>query len=342
MTLFLRHEDVCASVCMDDAIAAMEVGFKEEGEGEVLIPPCLNMKAGNGWLRLGPAALERSGWVGFKAMNLSHGHGVRYQIHLYRAATGELLSIMDAQHLTTLRTGATSAVATRRLARKGDAVVGLLGSGAEARAQLDGMRALGIVRSAKIFSRMEENRNRLAAEFSKCHEMDVVAVSRPEDAVIGTDIVLAAVKSSQSVMSGEWLRPGMHINSAGTARRDQREIDPLTFQRSDIIIVDTRDGVLGEAGDAVAAKDVLASKDISQLSDLVIERVPGRRNDDQITLFKSVGTGLQDIALAAVVYSMRSSGAWVLSWINSRRSRINPYRPTQAIDGRSCAARLLQ
>ena len=302
MTLFLRHDDVCASVSMEDAIVAMEDGFREEGEGQVLIPPRINMKAGNGWLRLGPAALERSGWVGFKAMNFSHGHGVRYQIHLYRTATGELLSIMDAQHLTTLRTGATSAVATRRLARKGSATVGLLGSGAEARAQLDGMRALGIVRSAKIFSRTEENRNRLAEEFRKRYEMDAFAVSSPEDAVVGSDIVLTAVKSSESVIRGKWLSPGMHINSVGTARREQRELDCLTFQRSDIIIVDTRDGVLGEAGDAVAAKDILASKEIFQLSDLVIDRVKGRQSDNQITLFKSVGTGLQDIALAAVVY----------------------------------------
>jgi alanine dehydrogenase len=302
MALLLRHDDVCASVSMQDAIAAMEDGFREEGEGQVLIPPRINMKAGNGWLRLGPAALERSGWIGFKAMNLSHGHGVRYQIHLYRTATGELLSIMDAQHLTTLRTGATSAVATRRLARKGGAVVALLGSGAEARAQLNAMQALGIVRSAKIFSRTEENRNRLAAEFRKRHDMDVVSVCSPEEAVVGSDIVLAAVKSSESVLRGEWLKPGMHINSVGTARREQRELDPVTFQRSDIIIVDTRDGVLGEAGDAVAAKDVLASKEIFQLSELVTERVQGRQSDSQITLFKSVGTGLQDIALAAVVY----------------------------------------
>ena len=139
MTLLLGHDDVRAIVDMGDAITAMETAFREEGEGWALLPARINMKAGKGWLRVGPVALEQSGLAGFKAMNLAPGHGVRYQVHLYKIATGELLAIMDAQHLTTLRTGATSAVATRRLARPGPALVALLGSSVEARAQLDAM-----------------------------------------------------------------------------------------------------------------------------------------------------------------------------------------------------------
>ena len=80
MTLLLRHEDVCAAVGMADAIVAMEEAFREEGEGAVLLPPRINMKAGKGWLRVGPVSLEKSGWMGFKAMNLAPGHGVRYQV----------------------------------------------------------------------------------------------------------------------------------------------------------------------------------------------------------------------------------------------------------------------
>lgn len=302
MVLLLKHEDVCASVTMADALAAMEDAFREEGEGGVLLPPRINMKAGKGWLRIGPVSLEKSGWAGFKAMNLAPGHGVRYQVHLYRSATGELLAIMDAQHLTTLRTGATSAVATRRLARSGPAVVALLGSGVEAHAQLEAMEALGVVKSARIFSPTPANRERLAAEFRRSHGMDVVAVDNAEAAVTGSDIVLAAVKSAQTVLYGEWLRPGMHVNSVGTARRDQREIDPVTFQRSAIIVVDSRDGVFGEAGDAVAAKDVVKPEDVRELAELVTGKAPSRSSADQITLFKSVGTGVQDIALAAKIY----------------------------------------
>jgi ornithine cyclodeaminase/alanine dehydrogenase-like protein (mu-crystallin family) len=307
MVLLLRHEDVCASVTMADAIEAMERAFQEEGEGGVLLPPRINMKAGRGWLRVGPVSLEKSGWMGFKAMNLAPGHGVRYQVHLYEASSGALLAIMDAQHLTTLRTGATSAVATKRLARPGAAVVSLLGSGAEARAQLDAMQALGIVKSARVFSPTAANRARLADDFRRQYDMDIAAVGSAREAVGGSDIVLAAVKSFQTVLYGEWLKPGMHVNSVGTARRDQREIDPVTFQRSAITVVDTREGVFGEAGDAVAAKDVIRPEQVHELADLVVGKAPGRSSPDQITLFKSVGTGVQDIALAAMIYE-RAAG----------------------------------
>src|SRR6202035_3248689 len=135
--------------------------------------PRINMKAGRGWLRIGPVALERSGWMGFKAMNLVPGQGVRYQVHLYKIESGELLAIMDAQHLTTLRTGATSAVATRRLARKGPAVVALLGSGPEARTQLEAMDVAGYVKSARVFSPTAANRKRLTDDF-RAGGMDIV------------------------------------------------------------------------------------------------------------------------------------------------------------------------
>ena len=298
--LLLKHDEVCASVSMADAIEAMEGAFREEGEGGVTLPARINMKAGKGWLRVGPVALEHSGWSGFKAMNMAPGIGVRYQVHLYNAASGELLAIMDAQHLTTLRTGATSAVATRRLARSGPQVVALLGSGPEARAQLEAMEALGIVKAARVFSPTVANRERLAAEFKP--RMEIVAVDSARAAVEGSDLVLAAVKSAQTVLLGEWLRPGMHVNSVGTARRDQREIDPATFQRSAIIVVDTREGVFGEAGDAVAAKEVVSPEQVHELSELVVGKAPRRTSPEQITLFKSVGTGVQDIALAAMIY----------------------------------------
>ena len=302
MVLLLKHEEVMQTVSMDDAIAAMESGFKEEGEGSALLPQRINVKAGKGWFRVGPVVLEKSGWVGFKAMNLAPGHGLRYQVHLYKIENGELLSIMDAQHLTTLRTGATSAVATRRLGKNKACVVSLLGSGAEAYAQLDAMRAAGFVESARVYSPTEENRKRLADTFRTRHDMDIIDVPSAEAAVDGSEIVLAAVKSTTTAFLGRWLRPGMHVNSVGTARRDQREIDVETFQRSDVIVVDTKEGVFGEAGDAYAAREAIKPDTVSELSSVVVGAAPGRTSDDQITLFKSVGTGIQDIALAAVIY----------------------------------------
>ena len=301
MTLLLKHDDVLAAVAMGDAIGAMESAFREEADGGVLLPQRINVKAGKGWLRVGPVVMEKSGWMGFKAMNLTPGQGVRYQVHLYSVETGALVAVMDAQHLTTLRTGATSAVATRLLARPGPCDVAVLGSGPEARAQLEAMNVAGFVKSARIFSPTLANRRKLSEEF-RTRGMNATDVGSAEEAVAGADLIVAAVKSSETVLFGRWLRPGMHINSVGTARRDQREIDPETFQRSKCIIVDTKEGVFGEAGDAVAARDVIREESVHDLATLVAGKAPGRTSDQDITLFKSVGTGIQDIALAAVIY----------------------------------------
>ncbi|HEV8721554.1 MAG TPA: ornithine cyclodeaminase family protein [Candidatus Binatia bacterium] len=302
MALFLNHEDVCASVTMLDAVDAMEGAFREQAEGKVTQPHRLNLKAGKGWLRVGPAVLEGSGYMGFKAMNLAPGHGVRYQVHLYRIADGELLAIMDALHLTTLRTGATSAVATRRLAGGGAMTVGVIGSGIEARAQLEAMHALGLVRSARVYSPTQANREKFAADYSRSLGIEVLPVDRAKEAVSGCGLVVAAVKSTETALLGEWLEPGTHVNSVGTARPEQREIDPATFQRSAVIVVDTREGVFGEAGDVIAAKGIVLPEQVYELAELVTGRAPARCDDQQITLFKSVGSAHQDVAIAGRIF----------------------------------------
>jgi ornithine cyclodeaminase/alanine dehydrogenase len=309
MVLLLSHEDVCAAVTMAEAVEAMEHAFREQGAGQVAQPQRLNVKAGKGWLRLGPAVLEGSGWMGFKAMNLCPGQGVRYVISLYTVADGALQAIMDAQHLTTLRTGGTSAVATRLLARGEPTTVAVLGSGVEARAQLEAMHAIGLARAARVWSPTPANRERFAAEMGAVLSIPVEPVADGRAAVRGRNglddvagLVVAAVRSPQTVLAAEWLEPGSHVNSVGTARPDQREIDPATFRRAAVVAVDTREGVFGEAGDAIAAREVFSPEEAHELAELVAGRAPRRTDAEQITLFKSVGTAVQDVALAAVVY----------------------------------------
>lgn len=307
MPLLLSHGDVCASVTMADAIEAMADAFRQQGEGKVLQPQRTNIRLQGGFLRVGPAVLQGSGWMGFKAMNLSPGVGVRYAVLLYRVADGELVAIMDAQHLTTLRTGATSALATRHLARLEPTTVAILGSGVEARAQLEAMHALGIVRSARVYSPTREHRDGFAREMETRLEVAVVTCRSAREAIDGCGIIAGAVKSGETVLYGDWLADGVHVNSVGTARPDQREIDPVTFQRSAVVVVDSREGVFGEAGDAIAAKDVIAPDDAHELADLVTGKAVGRTAADQITLFKSVGTAIQDVGLAARVYEQASA-----------------------------------
>ena len=307
MVLLLKHDDVLASVNMADSIEAMEIGFKEQAGGGLIQPPRLNLRAGEpgmGFLRIGPCVMENAGWMGFKAMNLAQNVGVRYQVHLYSLATGELKAIMDAQHLTTLRTGATSAVATRRLGPKQPTRVGVLGAGGEARAQLEAMWALGLVDSARLYSPTPENRERLARIFRESCDMEIETVSSEREAVDGCGIIVSAVNSAEPVILGDWLKPGMHVNSVGTARPTQREIDADVYRRANIIAVDTREGVFHEAGDAIAASEAGAvSPDAAfELHEIVGGTAPVREDDNQITLFKSIGTAVQDVSLAARIY----------------------------------------
>jgi ornithine cyclodeaminase/alanine dehydrogenase len=209
---------------------------------------------------------------------------------------------MDALHLTTLRTGATSAVATRRLAGAEPTTIGVIGAGIEARAQLEAMHALGLARSARVYSPTQANREKFAADYSRSLGIEVVAVGNAKEAVRGCGLVVAAVKSTETALLGEWLEPGTHVNSVGTARPEQREIDAATFQRSAVIVVDTREGVFGEAGDAIAAKDVVSPEQVYELAELVTGRAPSRSDEKQITLFKSVGSAHQDVAIAARIF----------------------------------------
>jgi ornithine cyclodeaminase/alanine dehydrogenase-like protein (mu-crystallin family) len=132
--------------------------------------------------------------------------------------------------------------------------------------------------------------------------MNIVGVPNAEAAIEGADIVAAAVASSVPAVMGRWLSPGMHVNSVGTARPTLHEIDQDVLRRSDIITVDTRHWVFTEAGDCVVAKSWLEPERAIELAELVYGKASGRTTDQQITLFKSVGSAVQDIALAVKIY----------------------------------------
>lgn len=312
MPLLLRHEDVISCCSMHDAIEAVEMGLKDEAAGALMQPQRHNLRFGeggkDGFLRIGPCALLNEGWMGFKAMNLAKGHGVRYQIHLYEMATGELKAIMDAKHITTLRTGATSAIATKYLANPGATTVGVIGSGNESWAQIAAMAAIEKVKNVKVYSPTEANRNAYAERCENELGVKAQGVATPDDAVDGAGLIVAAVNSDKHVLFGRQLQSGMHVNSVGTARPVLREIDEEVFARADIVAVDTREGVFQEAGDAILAVEAGAIKprDAYETHQLVSGEAPPRSSEAQITLFKSVGTALQDISTAVRAFQNAS------------------------------------
>lgn len=285
------------------AIDAMEHVFRLEGEGQIGKPQRVDVPTGNGWLRLMPVVAEGLGLFGYKAMNLMPKVGVRYAIHLYDLADGALLGILDAQLITVLRTAATSAIATRRLARDDVKRIAIIGTGTEARMQLEAMQFVRPAQEAAVYSRSEENRARFIADMAPKIGVDLVDCDNVGDAVRGADVVVLATKSPAAMFLDSHLEPGMHVSSVGSARLDQFELAAEAFARFDTVVCDSSEHVFTEAGDAKAAVDggYRDTARIHDLSDLIVHGAGARAAAGDITLFKSVGTATQDLALAAAV-----------------------------------------
>jgi alanine dehydrogenase len=307
LAILLNQKEAASAVSMAEAVSVLEEAFRVQARGEFALPPRITAPASKGWLRMMPAILSGMGVMGFKAMNLCPGIGVRYVVFLYRIQDGALLAMMDAEAITTQRTGAVSAVATKWMARPEASTVGVLGSGAEAKAQLVAMAAVRPVRAAKVFSPNAEHRQRFAKEMSVALGIDIQAVESARDAVRDAELIVLAVKATQPVFFSDWLEPGVHVNAIGSVRPEQREIDAASFRQSALVVVDSRDESL-ESGDGLAVKaDGIEESSLHELWEIVDGRLAGRNDRKSITLFKSVGTALQDLALAKRIYEVATA-----------------------------------
>lgn len=208
-------------------------------------------------------------------------------IVMLKAETGEPLAVMDGRLITEMRTAAASAVATQRLARPDAAVLGILGSGVQAKSHLAALRHVRSFKEVRVWS------PRNAPAFAERH--GVKAVPSAADAVRGADVVVVAVNSMKPVLQGKWLSPGVHVNAIGATRPDWRELDDDVVTKSRIF-VDSREAALRESGDVIAAK-----RDVTEIGAVVAGTAPGRRDAKEITLFKSVGVAVEDVTAAALV-----------------------------------------
>lgn len=301
MALLLRHDDVAQLVTIEVAIDAMADAFRAEGDGQTGLPGRFNVPSEHGWLRLMPVVLQGPGVFGFKAMNLTHGTGVRYAVWIYDLVTGALMGMLDARLITAMRTAASSALATRELASPEVRSTAIIGTGSEARTHLLAMQAVRPASRISVYSRSRLNRAMFVKDMSPAVTGELIDCTSVEAAVSDADLLVLATKSPEPVLSARHLAPGMHVNSIGSARQDQFELALDTFPAFSIIVCDSKSHVFAEAGDAISAvKDDQSVLDTaSDLADIIVGRRPGRTNASDITLYKSVGTATQDIALGA-------------------------------------------
>ncbi len=300
--LFLTEAEVRQVLTMELAVAAVEDGFRRMAAGEAMNVPRRRARTPDVILHTMSAGCAGYGLVGFKAYTTS-GTGNRFHVVLYDGSTGEMVAMIEADWLGRIRTGAASGVATAHMARPDASEVGILGGGAQARTQLLAMCAVRPITEAHVYCRNAQQREQFAAEMEKLCGISVVPVRRPEEAVEDMDIVITATTSREPVLNGEWLREGTHLNAIGSNALNRAELDATTIRRADVIVADSVEQCQIEAGDFVVALEqgILHWSRVHELADVVAGRQTGRPTPESITLFKSLGLAIEDLAVARVV-----------------------------------------
>jgi len=208
-------------------------------------------------------------------------------IVMFKPETGEPVAVIDGRLITEMRTAAASAVATERLARADASVLAILGSGVQAGSHLAALRHVRSFKEVRVWS------PRNAAAFAQRH--GVKAAATAADAVRGADVVVVAANATTPVLQGRWLAPGTHVNAIGATRPDWRELDDDVVTKARVF-VDSREAAVRESGDVIAARS-----EVTEIGAVVLGADPGRRSAEEITLFKSVGVAVEDVAAAALV-----------------------------------------
>ncbi|HXF69968.1 MAG TPA: ornithine cyclodeaminase family protein [Thermoflexus sp.] len=302
MPILLREDDVRALLSISDAIEALERAFRLSAEGRVANVARSRVRWPRGALHVMAAGGPGVGYVGLKAYTTVSGQ-TRFVVLLFDSESGELVALLEADMLGRLRTGAATGLATRYLARSDARIVGMYGTGRQAATQLMAVCAVRAVEEVRVYSPTQEHREAFARRMTEALGIPVRAVDQPEAAAEGADILITITSAREPVLRGAWLRPGVHINAAGSNALIRRELDEEAVARADLIVIDDRDQGRIEAGDFLEPleRGRLQWGRIYELKDVVAGRVR-RLHADQITLFKSLGIALEDIAVAALVY----------------------------------------
>ena len=298
--LYLTESDVRELLDMEIAIDVVEEAFKQLAGGGAMNVPRARAHAEGIYLHTMSAVAQYLGCAGWKAYTTT-SHGARFHVGLYSTKTAEMTALIEANYLGQLRTGAASAVATECMARPDAKVVGLFGSGRQARTQLKGVCSVRKIELVEVYSRDEERCRQFAELMSEWCNTKVVPSRNPDEVAAEKDIVICATSARTPLFEGRVLDEGTHLNVVGSNFLNKAEVDATTVQRADTIVCDSIAQCRLEAGDFVAALEAGAVEwsNMHELADVVAGRDTGRKTPESITLFKSVGLALEDVALAA-------------------------------------------
>ena len=305
MTILLDEQCIKSLVTMDDALEAVEEVFREQGRGQVINVPRVRAPVKGGILRITAGVLSYRGFYGVKISSTAvFGRDAGRMFCLYREASGELAAIVQVFAMGAMRTGAASGIATKYLANEEAAVLGVLGSGRQARTQVEAVCKVRTIREVRVYSPNAAHRDSFCVDMKKYNKNNYLSSRSAEEAVRGADIVISATTSEQPVVLGRWLKPGAHINAIGANYEHRRELDRDAVLAAKFICADDIEQVRYESTDlADPVKAGLLSWDrVRGLCEVVSGLVQGRAATDDITIFKSLGVAIEDVALAVCAY----------------------------------------
>jgi ornithine cyclodeaminase/alanine dehydrogenase-like protein (mu-crystallin family) len=306
MTLHLSEAEVRALLTMPMAVDAVEEISRRHANGHVVVHPRRRFELPGGrYFHYMAAADYEAGYLAMKQYTFVRG-SFRFLVPLYEIATGELLALIEADYMGQLRTGAASGVATKYLARRDARVAAIIGTGDQARTQLEAVAAVRRLESVRVFGRDVERRETFCREMTDRIGVPVRPAASPADAARGADIVCTATTATQPVVHGTDLATGMHINAIGANHAHKRELDDEAVASADVIVVDSVEQSRQEAGDLILAfhGDESCWTGVKRLSDVVAGKTGGRTSESEVTLFKSNGIASWDLAVAMKVYSL--------------------------------------
>jgi alanine dehydrogenase len=302
LTLILTEREIETLVDMPSTLEAVESVLRDQAEGRATNRARRRVALPRSGLNFMAAGAPEMGALGLKVYAVSRS-GARFYTMLFDPENGELLSILQSDKLGQMRTGAASGVATKHLAREDASTLGIYGAGWQAESQLEAIAAVRDLERIIVYSRRDESRKAFAEKMSERVGMEVETTHSPDEPA-AQDIVVTATSSGEPVLLGEWLRPGAHVNAAGSNFLFKSEIDREVVRRASFVCVDSREELGLEAGDLLRPLEtgIILPEAIYELGQVVAGQVKGRRGPEDVTLFASQGLALEDLAAARVVY----------------------------------------
>ena len=322
----LDRHDVSRLLPMHECVDVMAGALASVARGNAILPlrPMIRLPDSPNIFALMPAYLGEPKSVGVKVLTVFPvNHGTPIDAHqgavlLFEADHGRLLAILDATTVTAIRTAAVSALATRLLARDDAEELAILGAGTQGRMHLEAMTVVRPVRHVRVWSRTTEHARALARLAREKFDLSAEVCSTPAHAVDSASIVCTTTAAATPVLEGTWLRPGAHVNAVGACIPTTRELDTEAVRRARLY-VDRRESALAEPGDIlVPLREGAIGTDhiVAEIGELLIEGGERfrRRNEDEVTLFKSLGLAVEDLAAAHHVYrkaQATGAGTWI-------------------------------